>query len=217
MSRAFRRIALCCLVVLLALAPGTARAGQKERLLFRAQPAGAYPAKDAHEGLIVAADPFDTPAKSSAVFGKLDLRRIGILPILLVITNDTNKTVRMDKFSVLLITRDRQKLEPTPGDSVARRLRGKDGLPGDRTPSPLPKIPRRSSRNDTSIEVQVHEFNMRMVLPNSSASGFLYFDVGRSRDWVAGSKVYLTDLVWANNSQPLMYFEVQLDDALIRK
>lgn len=209
---------LVALLLLLALLPGAAGAGQKERLMFRAQPASAYPARDAHEGIVVAADPFDAREKSAPVFGKHDLRKAGILPILLVITNDTDRTVRLDKFRVQFLTRDRQKLEPTPAEAVVQRLTGKAAVafPPD-TRSPIPKVPRTPSRKDGAVEVLAHEFNMRMVPPKSSASGFLYFDVGRNRDWLPGSSVYLTDLIWAHNSQPLLFFEVKLDDALKAK
>lgn len=203
----------------LLLAAFAVQAGEKERLLFHAQPARAYPARDAHEGLVVAADPFDAPAKSSAPFGKLDFRRAGILPVLVVMANETGRAVRLDRASVQLITRDRQKIEPTPSEEVRRRLGG--GKPvsaaGGRSPSPVPRIPGRGSSKDSAIEVQVHEFAMRMVLPNSSASGFFYFEVGRGRDWVAGSKIYITDLYWADTSKPLMFFEVVLDDAILKK
>jgi hypothetical protein len=208
------RLALV-LLVLLAIA---VMAGEKERLLFRPQPAEAYPARDSHEGLVVAADPFDDPHKSSAAFGKHDFRQAGFLPVLVVITNNTDRAVRLDRLSVQLLTRDRQKVESTPAEDVMRRLAGpsRPSFPGGGRPSPLP-LPRRGSSKDSAIEVQVHEFNMRMVLPKSSASGFFYFDVGRGRDYVAGSQVYLTGMFWANDSKPLMFFEIKLDDALLKK
>lgn len=215
MRYAAGRLAVCFVLLVSSASQG----GEKERLLFRPQPARSYPARDAHEGLVVAADPFDQADKSSAAFGKQDFRRAGILPVLVVMANETGRTVRLDRLSVQLITRDRQKIEPTPSEEVMRRLRGSKStsLPGDRTPSPIPRIPRRSSSKDSGLEVQIHEFNMRMLLANSNASGFFYFNVGQGRDWVAGSKVYLTGLYWADDSKPLMFFEVNLDDAIIKK
>ncbi len=188
--------------------------GEKERLLFRSKPAGEYPARDAHEGVVVAADLFDTREKSKAVFGKLDLQKAGILPVLVVITNATDRTVRLDNLEVRLLTADRQKIEPTPAETATLRLKGKGkgGDPRDSGRSPFPRLPR--GGGGAGLELQVHEFNMRMAVPNSTISGFFYFDVGRGRAVLAGAKVYLTEMRWAHNAQPLMYFEVNLDDVV---
>ncbi len=200
-------------ILLLLVLASTTAAGEKERLLFRARSADAYPARDAHEGLIVAAEPFDTREKTRPVFGKADWGKAGILPVLLVMTNNTERAVRLDHLSIQLLTRDRQKIEPTPAGTVVLRLKGKESYPRDPVPSPVPRLPRRS-RGGESLEVQIHEFNMRLLPPNSTASGFFYFDLGRGRDRAPGSQVYLTQLYWAHNAQPLMYFEINLDDAL---
>ena len=188
-------------------------AGEKERLAFRAKPAEAYPARDAHEGLIAAAEPFETRQKAKPVFGKPNLAKAGILPVLVVIANTTDKTVRLDDLLVQLLTRDRQKIEPTPAEVVVQRLTGKGKQPRRTVPYPLPRLPG-GSRANVVMEVLVHEFNMRLLPPESTASGFFYFEIGSGRDWLSGSKLYLTQLVWAHNSQPLMYFEISLDDAL---
>ena len=74
-----------------ALSACGAVAGEKERLAFRAKPAEAYPARDAHEGLIAAAEPFETREKAKPVFGKPNLAKAGILPVLVVIANTTDK------------------------------------------------------------------------------------------------------------------------------
>ena len=194
----------------MALLACEAAAGEKERLTFRPKPAEAYPARDTHEGLTVAAEPFETRQKTKPVFGKHKLAEAGILPVLVVIANTTDKTVRLDSFSVQLLTQDRRKIDPTPAGVVVQRLSGKKGK---KLPFPLPRLPG-GSRGNAAMEVLVHEFNMRLLPPDSTASGFFYFDIGRNRDWLRGSKLYLTRLFWAHNSQPLMYFEVPLDEAL---
>ena len=197
----------------MALWTSGAVAGEKERLAFRSQPAEAYPARDTHEGLLVAAEPFETRQKTKPVFGKHNLAKAGILPVLVVIANTTDKTVRLDDLSVQLLTRNRQKIDPTPAGVVVQQLTGKGRKSRRTVPYPLPRLPG-SSRAKVAMEVLVHEFNMRLLPPESTASGFFYFEVGRSRDWLRGSKLYLTQLIWAHNAQPLMYFEVSLDDAL---
>lgn len=204
-------VCACGLLALVMLAVlGTA--DEKEQPGFRPKPAEAYPARDAHEGLIVAAEPFDTREKAKPVFGKHDLAKAGILPVLVVIANTTDKTVRLENLTVQLITRERQKIEPTPAGAVLARLKGKIRYPAGPTPSRIPRLPR--GRDSEAVEVVFHEFSMRLLPPEATASGFFYFDVGRGRDWLPGSKLFVTQLFWAHNGQPLMYFEINLDDAL---
>lgn len=209
-----RRI-LALLVTLVLIAPGwvpAARAGDKERLLFKAKPADAYPARDSHEGVTIAAEPFDTPEETKEVFGKNDPLRVGILPILVVIQNNSDRTIKLENLSIRFITRDRQNLEPTPVDVVAARVTGKTDYSRSPVPSPIPKISR--APKTKGIEVMVHAFNAPIVSAKSNASGFFYFETGRRGDWLSGATLFLNQLIWANDSQPLLYFEIDLSKAL---
>ena len=189
-----------------------AAAGEKERLLFRAQPAETYPAHEAHDGIVIAADPFDSRVRTRTVFGKTDVLRAGFLPLLVVLTNTTDKTVRLDRLVVQLITADRQKIEPTPSGTVMMRARG-GKVTNSPSPSPRSPIPRLGRSKDQGMELQVHEFNLRMAVPGATISGFFYFDIGAHREAVIGARLYLTDLLWAHNAQPLLYYEIELDKA----
>ncbi len=215
MRRAWRWLALVSLGFLLG---GLAlRAGDKDRILFRSKPADSYPARDAHDELIVAAEPFDTPEEVREAFGKNDPNRAGILPLLLVITNTGKNTVRLDDLEAVFRTFDRQKLEPLPAKDVAIRLRKKVDVsetPGTRKPR-FPGIPGLGGgrSGDPGMDALANAFEVKMVVPESTVSGFLYFDVGRSRNVLPGSKLFLTGMRWANSGKELMYFEVNLDQA----
>ncbi len=211
MTRVWRLLALLSLA---ALVGGLAlTAGEKERLLFRNKPADSYPARDAHDELVVAAEPFETPEEVREAFGKNDPSRAGILPLLLVITNTGKSTVRLEDMKAVFITFDRQKLEPVPANDVAIRLRKKVDV-SQKPKSRIPGLPNIGGRGgDSGIEVLANAFEMRMIVPQSTASGFLYFDVGSTRNWLSGAKLFLTGMRWANNGKELMYFEVNLDKA----
>ncbi len=212
MTQASRTVAviLLCLACLPAVA---VFAGEKERLLFRPGPVESYPARDSHDGITVAADPFTTREKTKEVFGKFDLLKAGYMPVLVVMANPTDKTVRMDDLLVKLVTRDRQNIEPTPGESVTMYVRGKTRKSDPRKiPSPLPWP--RSGKTDSGIEVQVHEFSMRMLPAVGVATGFFYFDLGHRPDLLKGAKLFISNMTWAHNGQALLYFEVPLDAAL---
>lgn len=161
--------------------------------------------------MTIAAEPFETRDEIKSVFGKADLQKAGILPVLVVVENKTENTVRLDNLSVQFITATRQKIEPTPANEVLLMLRSKKA-PRDLGPSKWPRIG--GSRGTEHIEVQVHEFSMRMVPAGEKIHGFFYFDVGQGRDRIPGSKVYLTNLLWAHNAQPLLFFEINLDASL---
>ena len=208
--RKYDRREFVSLVAASAVCAAAGIAGEKERLMFRAQPADTYPARDAHDGVILAADPFHSRARTRTVFGKVDVLKAGFFPVLLVITNTTDKTVRMDNLVVRLITADRQKVEPTPSGTVMLRARGGKQPGGNAPRSPFPRLPRSSPSN---LELQVHEFNLRMAIPGATVSGFFYFDIGGHREAMFGSKLYVTDLFWAHNAQPLLFYEIELDKA----
>lgn len=214
MTRVWRLLGLLSLAALIG---GLALlAGEKDRLLFRNKPADSYPARDAHDELVVAAEPFDTPDEVREAFGKNDPNRAGILPLLLVITNTGKNTVRLDDLKARFITYDRQKIEPMAANDVAIRLRKKvdvSQVPGG-PKSKIPGLPGIGGRKgDSGIEVLANAFEMRMIVPQSTASGFLYFNVGRTRNWLSGARLFLSGMRWAHNGQELMYFEVDLDKA----
>jgi len=212
----FKAVVLFVAVLPLCLAIGASQkdAAQKDGLSFRGKPADAYPARDAHEGLIVAAEPFDTPEEVREAFGKNDPNSFGILPLLLVITNNSDKAVRLDNLKAEFITYNRQKIEPTAARDVAVRMRKKAQTSGS-IPVPRPRItlPGMGGESDRGSDVLTNAFEVRMAVPQSTVVGFLYFDMGRLQNWASGSKLFLTGMRWANNGQELMYYEVDLDQA----
>src|SRR5258706_2596090 len=92
---------------------------------IRPQPAATYAAKDSHDDVIVAAIPYDTEEKSKAVFGKYDPLKAGILPVYLVISNNSKDVLRLEKWTVEFIAAGRQRVEPAPAGTVGLMLRGK--------------------------------------------------------------------------------------------
>lgn len=213
-SRALVILFAAALALCFTLTASQKDASQKEGPSYRAKPADAYPARDAHEGLTVAAEPFDTPDEVREAFGKNDPHRVGILPLLLVITNNSDKAVRLDNLKVEFITYNRQKIEPTAARDVAARMRKQTQTSGN-IPVPKPRIglPGVGGESDRGLDVLINAFEVRMAVPRSTVAGFLYFDTGRLQNWISGSKLFLTGMKWANNGQELMYFEVDLDQA----
>jgi hypothetical protein len=185
---------------------------------LRPQPANTYPAHEAHEDVIVAVDPYDTPEKSKAIFGKHDPLKIGILPLYVVITNNSKDAVRMDSLKVELTTANRESAGPIPAAVVSLRAQGKK-IPTGMEPraggSPIPRLPRRADTGAISAIVD-REFLLRMIPPGETVGGFLFFDTGDVRHPLPGGHLYMTGLTWARTGRELLFFEVPFDKYLKR-
>lgn len=182
---------------------------------LRTQPAASYAARDAHDGVTIAADPYERPEKSKEVFGKYDPLKIGVMPVLLVITNASQDAVRLDNLVIQFIAADRQRAEPIPADEVSMRVKGKKAPPKMGPRSPLPRLPKRADPNVISAIVD-HEFLLKMIPPGDTVSGFLFFDTNRRPDVLKGARLYLTGATWARTAQPLLFFDISFDDYLGR-
>src|SRR6266849_130683 len=60
------------------------------------------PAHDAHDGLLIAADPYTDPTQYKARFGKKNPYEAGILAMDVYFRNDTDKPIRIDLESIRL-------------------------------------------------------------------------------------------------------------------
>ena len=203
---------LCALLLALPLA-----AKKKEVAPVRPQPADTYAAHDSHDGITIAAEPYDQTEKSKAVFGKYDPLKFGFLPVFVVITNNSKDALRLDNLELQFITGRRQRLEPTPAGAVSLRVQGRKAPPGrvgtPGSPLPIPRLPRGYDPHAVG-ELVDREFVLKMVPAGETVGGFFFFQVGFEHDVLAGAGLYLPGITWARTGRPLMYFEVSFDDYL---
>ncbi len=183
----------------------------KDFVMPTAQPAKTYPAHDQHtdEGLTVALDPYDAPEKTN-IFS-VPYREIGMLPILLIVTNDGNQPVSLVGMKPELVTADRVKLSPAGPDDIERRL-SHPSASATRNPLPFPtKRVKGGVSQQAREEILNARFGAKAVEPHSTQAGFLFFDVqGISRP-LQGAHFYVTGVRNAQGNE-LMYFEVPLDN-----
>jgi len=170
--------------------------------------AASYPTKQTNDKVTVAAVPYVMEDQVKSAFGKLDPNKHGVLPVLIVIQNDSGQALRMDEIKVEYILPDRSKVEATP----AKELPYTSGL---RMPSiqnsPLPTGTPRVSRKKHPLadpQMELRGFAARMLPPGEQASGFFFFQTVNRR----GSKVYLTGIREANSGKELFYFEIPLSE-----
>ncbi len=206
-------------IVLLALAfvlTGISLAA-KEFILPTPQPATTYPARDQHtdESVTVAVDPYDMPEKA-AIF-TTDYANADMLPIFVIVTNDSDETITLNALKAEFITSNRTKLAPATQDDLYRRLSRPKG-PGRRLPIPLP-IPLPSSHPKGAVtakaldEMQRAQFFAHAVEPHSTQSGFLFFDISGIDTPLPGAHFFLTGLRNAKGDD-LYYFEIALEKYL---
>ena len=195
-----------CLILLsvLVLVEAGFAADNKDAVAFKPGPATSYPNHQTSEKVTIAAVPYDTDALVKEAFGKAEPYKHGVLPVLLVIQNDTGKALRLDNMSVELIGPDRQKIEATPADEV--RFIGGGKRPKDRKlPYPIPTGKRKNPLD--AWEIIGRGFSAKMLPQGDSANGFFYFQ-GILRPQ---STIYLTGIREAATGRELLYFEIPVE------
>jgi len=201
-------------LVFLAFALGVSEAG-KEFSLPVPHPAATYPARDQHtdESVTVAVDPYDMPDKA-AIF-TTNYADEDMLPVYVIITNDSDETITLSGMKAEYITASRTKIAPATQDDLYRRLSHPKG-PKARLPIPIP-IPAGSPKGTVSTkavdEMQRAQFSARAVEPHSTQAGFLFFDINGIDNPLPGAHFFLTGL---RNSKgdDLYYFEIALEKYL---
>jgi hypothetical protein len=167
-------------------------------------PAAGYAQRQVISGVTIAVDPYDTEVKAREAFGKLNPYQHGILPVLIVMQNDSKKTIRLDRIKVEYVGPKRDRVEATPAAEVryASGPRKPNVITG---PTGTPKISSRKNPLD-AWPIEGRAFSAKMLPPGEAASGFFYFQTGLQR----GSTVYLTGLAEADTGNELFYYEIPL-------
>jgi hypothetical protein len=176
------------------------------------------PARDAHEGLLVAADPYQDPARYKARFGKKNPYDAGILAIDVFFRNDNHKAIRLNRESIRLLVAlpgsDRQRLEPLKMEDIVDRILNKGGpdVTAPRRPLPRrsPKIGRSKEWKEVEESLRATALEMEILPPRSTVHGFLFFDVNQRYDWLSHARLYLPDLKYLPDNQALLFFELDL-------
>jgi hypothetical protein len=187
--------------------------GAKQFVMPVAQPAKSYPARDEHsdEAVTLALDPYDMADKAN-IFS-VRYNQLGMLPILLVVTNDGDQPILLAGMRAELVTVDRAKLSPVTPDDIERRL-SHPSASANRYPLPFPtKRAKGGVSHEAREEIENAQFGAKAVEPHSTQAGFLFFDVQGVATPLAGAHFYLTGVRNAQGHE-LMYFEVPLEKYL---
>lgn len=174
----------------------------------RAENANTYASKDAHpnEKVTAAIDLYNTAPKDQ-IFST-PYNQEGILPVLLIVTNDGDQPISVKSMHAEMVTAGRDKLEALDTDDVFRRVAHMNGSSTPQRVGPItlggPKNKKTQKQYD---EITSARFAAEAVEPHTTKSGFLFFDIEGVKQPVAGAHIYLTGINDAGGNE-LLYFDI---------
>lgn len=187
------------LLLLIALAGVHAADNDKNR--FSPKPAASYPFHQTNGKVTIAAVPYETDEQARTAFDKRNPYKYGVLPVLLVIQNDSDTALRLDGMRAEYTTPDGSRIEATPAADV-RFISGPQKP--NMAPNPLP-IPRRAKKNPLDMwEIEGRAFSAKMLPAGEAAHGFVYFQTRHSPN----SRIYITGLSEASTGKELFFFDI---------
>ncbi len=186
------------------LAPNKALPGGKDKDDQRFIPgaASSYPSHQTSEKVTIGVKAYFDDEDTKPIFGKKNPYNYGVMPVLVVIQNDSGKTIRVAPLQAVWVGPNRDRVEATPPKDV--RYLGPVRRPGNvPLPPGIPKLAGHKNPLDT-WEIDGRAFAAEMLPSGQSASGFFYFQTGYQR----GSSLYLSGLREAESGRELLYFEI---------
>jgi|ERR1051326_9627693 hypothetical protein len=194
------------LPVLMLRAP--AFADKKDEVKFSPGPVASYATKQTNENVTIALRSYDSEELARTAFGKVNPYQYGILPILVVIQNDTNESLKLDRMRVKYTDYDGQEIEATPAAEVPYAVEHPK-RPSNPVTLPIPPELMKKHKNPLSgPEIQTRAFAARMLPPHESAYGFFYFQAHHR----PGASVYINGLKQASSGKDLFYFDIPLKE-----
>src|SRR5579872_3758491 len=186
----FKRLALV-------LSIAAAFAADKEAP-FRPGPAAGYPHHQTNSQVTIGVDPYATDDKIKTAFGKVNPYRFVILPVLVVIQNDGDKTIKLDHLKAEYVGSGSNRVEATPAHDV-RYVNGPSRP--NIIPGPVGPVPGKMKKNPLDAwEIEGRSLAAQVLPAGQTASGFLYFQTGLQ----PGSSIYLSGLTEAGTGKEIL-------------
>jgi hypothetical protein len=188
-------------IVLLSIA--TAAASDKDKPRFAPGPASSYASHQSLDKITIAAVPYVTDAETAAAFGKLNPNKYGVLPVLVILENETGKALRLD-LRAEFVSADGKHVIAVPPDDVQRQSAVTKAPRIGGSPLPFPTKVKKGPLNVWEIEGRA--FAAKMLPVGERVFGFFYFNAEQE----PGSRIYLTGIRDASTGQDYFYYELPL-------
>jgi hypothetical protein len=179
-------------------------------------------ARDAHQDLTIAADPYVRAARyTKEVFGKDSFYNAGIIAIDVYFKNDNNVPIRLNPGTIQLVIsqpgEERQRLGALSPEDVADRtlLTANSNIRAHR-PFPFPGSGSSSGHSKDWVEMTttLHAVALGtdVLPPHATTHGFLFFDLNHDFTAIHNSHLYIPDLAFMTDNKALFFFEIDLGD-----
>jgi hypothetical protein len=172
---------------------------------FAPGPASSYSSKQTNDNITIAAVPYDTEELAHKAFGKVNPYQHGVLPVLVIIQNDTSEALRLDHLQLEYEGLHGDRVENTPAGDV-QYIGSSPRQPRPNMGSPIPTGVFKKKNPLAEYEITGRAFSVKMLPPHESANGFFYFQAQST----PGAKLYLTGVTVASNGKGILYFEIPL-------
>jgi hypothetical protein len=153
-------------------------------------------------------------------FGKANPIAAGILPVKVTFSNETAKAIRIDLGTVQLEVNNpeygHQDIDWLTAEQVADAIAHPNGSPPPqvrRFPVGIP-LPSKDKKTEKLAEIlRPLTFDADVIPPLATIHGFLFFNMNHKISHAKNSSLYIPDTKFIPSNQPLMFFEVPLEDS----
>jgi len=208
--------AVAALLLLLLTAPSQS-AGQAQQPL-PLDPA-TLPARDSHQGLLIAADPYMTKERSEQKFGKKHPYAAGLLAIDVYLRNNTDSPLQINletvELQIAVPGQPRQHLESLSAEDAAYRIVLPYGPSPRARRGPIPGVGGGKTKEVAKKQDELRFLMLPgdMVGPHNTVHGFVLFDVDGHFEDVRNATLYIPDVSKYGSHEKLFFFEVDLRPA----
>jgi hypothetical protein len=189
--------------------------GSYKSVKVKVDPAGSYPFHMTQGQVTIAADAYETNDKVKTAFDLKDLDKMGIVPVNVIISNESEDLILVSGQDINLLDSQNRSLEAMPVEQIIQAIVGKGKSPpthGPNPPSRLP-LPRKEGLRGDAFEIETDLNNKSLkelrVNPRSTASGFVFFRLPDHQIRLAGHKLYVPQVKNLTTRQDLLFFEVE--------
>lgn len=177
------------------------------------------PARDSHQGLLIAADPYLTNERSVQKFGKKNPYSAGLLAIDVYLRNDTDAPLRINvetiELQIAIPGRQRQRLEWLTVGEVAYRIVLPSGAAPRRKRGPIPGVSGGKTKEIAKMEDSLRYLVLQsdLVGPHNTVHGFVIFDIDHHFEDTENSTLFIPDVSRYGSGDKLFFFEIDLRPA----
>lgn len=179
--------------------------------------ANQYPMHETHplEHVTIAAEPGDT--KETRPDTRLDYYGHQMMPIRVIVTNDSDDSVLLDDARIHFIAADNTPIDAATDDDLDRRLFTAKSATGTRLPLGLPipiTVGKKNINKDIVADDADFGFKTTTVKPHTTVAGYLYYDMqGLDLPALAKATLELRKVRFAASNKTLDTFEIPLHPA----